>query len=420
MNVLLLGSGGREHALAWKLAQSPLLERLYAAPGNPGIAEHAEIVDIAVNDHRGVIDFCLRHSIGFVVIGPEAPLVAGLGDNLRTMGIAVFGPNKLPAQLEGSKGFTKDLCAREKIPTAGYVRCESRDGALASLEDFGLPVVIKADGLAAGKGVTVAFTHEEAEGAVRAIFADAGASVVIEEFLEGEEASLFVLTDGETLVPFGSAQDHKRVGDGDTGPNTGGMGAYSPAPVLTPALETQAIDEIVRPTIEALARMGAPYSGVLYAGLMLTPTGPKLIEYNARFGDPECQVLMMRFTGDLLALMLAVAKGELASQPAPTFAAKTALTVVMAANGYPGTPETGGAITGIDKAEATGAKVFHAGTRMDGDMLVASGGRVLNVTALGDTVKDAQAAAYAAVDAIEFPTGFCRRDIGWREIAREG
>ena len=420
MNVLLLGSGGREHALAWKLAQSPLLERLYAAPGNPGIAEHAEIVDIAVNDHRAVIDFCLRHSIGFVVIGPEAPLVAGLADNLRTMGLAVFGPNKVPAQLEGSKGFTKDLCARERIPTAGYVRCESRDGALASLEDFGLPVVIKADGLAAGKGVTVAFTHEEAEGAVRAIFAEPGASVVIEEFLEGEEASLFVLTDGETLVSFGSAQDHKRVGDGDTGMNTGGMGAYSPAPVLTPALEARAIDEIVRPTIAALARMGAPYSGVLYAGLMLTPTGPKLIEYNARFGDPECQVLMMRFTGDLLQLMLAVAKGELAGQPAPTFAARTALTVVMAASGYPGTPETGGAIAGIDRAEATGAKVFQAGTRMDGDTLVASGGRVLNVTALGETAKAAQAAAYAAVDAIDFPTGFSRRDIGWREVAREG
>ena len=420
MNVLLLGSGGREHALAWKLAQSPLLERLYAAPGNPGIAEHAEIVDIAVNDHRAVIDFCLRHSIGFVVIGPEAPLVAGLADNLRTMGLAVFGPNKVPAQLEGSKGFTKDLCARERIPTAGYVRCESRDGALASLEDFGLPVVIKADGLAAGKGVTVAFTHEEAEGAVRAIFAEPGASVVIEEFLEGEEASLFVLTDGETLVSFGSAQDHKRVGDGDTGPNTGGMGAYSPAPVLTPALEARAIDEIVRPTIAALARMGAPYSGVLYAGLMRTPTGPKLIEYNARFGDPECQVLMMRFTGDLLQLMLAVAKGELAGQPAPTFAARTALTVVMAASGYPGTPETGGAIAGIDRAEATGAKVFQAGTRMDGDTLVASGGRVLNVTALGETAKAAQAAAYAAVDAIDFPTGFSRRDIGWREVAREG
>ncbi|NIJ66161.1 phosphoribosylamine--glycine ligase [Sphingomonas leidyi] len=419
MNVLLLGSGGREHALAWKLAQSPLLERLYAAPGNPGIAEHAEIVDIAVNDHRAVIDFCLRHSIGFVVIGPEAPLVAGLADNLRTMGLAVFGPNKVPAQLEGSKGFTKDLCARERIPTAGYVRCESRDGALASLEDFGLPVVIKADGLAAGKGVTVAFTHEEAEGAVHAIFAEPGASVVIEEFLEGEEASLFVLTDGETLVSFGSAQDHKRVGDGDTGPNTGGMGAYSPAPVLTPALEVRAIDEIVRPTIAALARMGAPYSGVLYAGLMLTPTGPKLIEYNARFGDPECQVLMMRYTGDLLQLMLAVAKGELAGQPAPTFAARTALTVVMAANGYPGTPETGGAIAGIERAEATGAKVFHAGTRMDGDTLVAAGGRVLSVTALGETAKAAQAAAYAAVDAIDFPTGFSRRDIGWREVARQ-
>ncbi|MBN8809676.1 MULTISPECIES: phosphoribosylamine--glycine ligase [unclassified Sphingomonas] len=419
MNVLLLGSGGREHALAWKLAQSPLLERLYAAPGNPGIAEHAEIVDIAVNDHRAVIDFCLRHSIGFVVIGPEAPLVAGLADNLRTMGLAVFGPNKVPAQLEGSKGFTKDLCARERIPTAGYVRCESRDGALASLEDFGLPVVIKADGLAAGKGVTVAFTHEEAEGAVHAIFAEPGASVVIEEFLEGEEASLFVLTDGETLVSFGSAQDHKRVGDGDTGPNTGGMGAYSPAPVLTPALEARAIDEIVRPTIAALARMGAPYSGVLYAGLMLTPTGPKLIEYNARFGDPECQVLMMRYTGDLLQLMLAVAKGELAGQPAPTFAARTALTVVMAANGYPGTPETGGAIAGIERAEATGAKVFHAGTRMDGDTLVAAGGRVLSVTALGETAKAAQAAAYAAVDAIDFPTGFSRRDIGWREVARQ-
>ena len=255
---------------------------------------------------------------------------------------------------------------------------------------------------------------------MRAIFAEPGASVVIEEFLEGEEASLFVLTDGETLVSFGSAQDHKRVGDGDTGPNTGGMGAYSPAPVLTPALETRAIDEIVRPTIAALARMGAPYSGVLYAGLMLTPTGPKLIEYNARFGDPECQVLMMRFTGDLLQLMLAVAKGELAGQPAPTFAARTALTVVMAASGYPGTPETGGAIAGIDRAEATGAKVFQAGTRMDGDTLVASGGRVLNVTALGETAKAAQAAAYAAVDAIDFPTGFSRRDIGWREVAREG
>jgi len=419
MNVLLLGSGGREHALAWKLAQSPLLDKLYAAPGNPGIAHYAELADIAISDQRTVIDFCLRHSISFVVIGPEAPLVAGLGDNLRTMGIGVFGPNKAPAQLEGSKGFTKDLCARERIPTAGYVRVESRDGALASLEDFGLPVVIKADGLAAGKGVTVAFTHEEAEGAVAAIFAEPGGSAVIEEFLEGEEASLFVITDGTTILPFGSAQDHKRVGDGDTGPNTGGMGAYSPARVLTPALEREAIDTIVRPTVEALARAGSPYSGVLYAGLMLTRTGPKLIEYNARFGDPECQVLMMRLQDDLLELLLATARGELAGRAAPRFSPETALTVVMAAKGYPGTPETGGAIRGIEAAEAGGARVFQAGTRLDGDTLVASGGRVLNVTAIGPSVRAAQAAAYRAVDAIDFPTGFCRRDIGWREVARE-
>ncbi|MDP5277674.1 phosphoribosylamine--glycine ligase [Sphingomonas sp. DG1-23] len=419
MNVLLLGSGGREHALAWKLAQSPLLTKLYAAPGNPGIAEHAELAEIALSDHRAVIDFCLRHSIGFVVIGPEAPLVAGLGDNLRTMGIGVFGPSKAAAQLEGSKGFTKDLCARENIPTAGYVKVESRDGGLAALGDFTLPVVVKADGLAAGKGVTVAMTREEAEEAIRGIFAVPGGSAVIEEFLEGEEASLFVLTDGTNLLPFGSAQDHKRVGDGDTGSNTGGMGAYSPARVLTPELERQAIETIVRPTVEALARMGSPYSGVLYAGLMLTAAGPKLIEYNARFGDPECQVLMLRFEGDLLELMVATAKGALAGRADPAFSADTALTVVMAANGYPGTPESGGAIHGIAAAEATGAKIFHAGTRLDGDTLVASGGRVLTVTAKGDSVRAAQAAAYSAVDAIDFATGFCRRDIGWREVARE-
>ena len=414
-----MGSGGREHALAWKLAQSPLLEKLYAAPGNPGIAQYSEIAEIAAGDHRSLIDFCLRHSIHFVVIGPEAPLVEGLADNLRTMGIGVFGPNKGPAQLEGSKGFTKDLCAREKIPTAGYVRCETRDGALAALEDFGLPVVVKADGLAAGKGVTVAFTAEEAEGAIADIFSGTGASVVIEEFLEGEEASLFVLTDGTTLMPFGSAQDHKRVGDGDTGPNTGGMGAYSPARVLTPELEREAIETIVRPTVEALARMGMPYSGVLYAGLMLTAQGPKLIEYNARFGDPECQVLMLRLEDDLLELMLAADKGTLAGRPDPVFAPETALGVVMAAKGYPGTPETGGAIGGIEAAEATGARVFHAGTRLEGGRLVAAGGRVLTITAAGADVRAAQAAAYRAVDAVDFPTGFARRDIGWREAARE-
>jgi phosphoribosylamine---glycine ligase len=419
MNVLLVGSGGREHALAWKLAQSPLLEKLYAAPGNPGIAEHAEIAEIPAGDQRSLIDFCLRHSISFVVVGPEAPLVEGLADNLRTMGIGVFGPNKAPAQLEGSKGFTKDLCARENIPTAAYARAQSKDGALAALEDFGLPVVIKADGLAAGKGVTIAATLAEAEQAIAAIFADHGASVVIEEFLEGEEASLFVLTDGTHLMPFGSAQDHKRVGDGDTGPNTGGMGAYSPARVLTPELEARAVDEIVRPTVEALARSGMPYSGVLYAGLMLTADGPKLIEYNARFGDPECQVLMLRLQDDLLALMIACDKGNLGEMPAPRFAKETALTVVMAAKGYPGTPEAGGAIDGIEGAESTGARVFQAGTKLDRGRLVAAGGRVLTVTATGADVRAAQAAAYRAVDAIDFPTGFARRDIGWREVARE-
>ncbi|NML07046.1 phosphoribosylamine--glycine ligase [Sphingomonas sp. G-3-2-10] len=420
MNVLLVGSGGREHALAWKLAQSPLLDTLYAAPGNPGIAQVAEIADISASDHRSLIDFCIRHSIQFVVVGPEAPLCEGLGDNLRTMGIGVFGPNRFPAQLEGSKGFTKDLCQREKIPTAAYARAETKDGALAALDDFGIPVVVKADGLAAGKGVTVAETREQAEAAILDIFSSPGASVVIEEFLTGEEASLFVLTDGTCLMPFGSAQDHKRVGEGDTGPNTGGMGAYSPAPVLTAALEQQAIDEIVRPTVEALARQGHPYSGVLYAGLMLTAEGPKLIEYNARFGDPECQVLMTRLEGDLLEYMIACDKGTLGGMPAPVFTEGTALTVVMAANNYPGTPETDGEIAGIEAAEATGAKVFHAGTKLDGGRLVASGGRVLTVTATGKTVREAQAAAYRAVDAIDFPTGFCRRDIGWREVEREG
>jgi len=415
----LLGSGGREHALAWKLAQSPGLDKLWAAPGNPGIAAHAECVPLAATDHAAVIDFCRGNAIELVVVGPEAPLVDGLGDSLRAAGILVFGPDKAAAQLEGSKGFTKDLCARADIPTAGYVRVDTREAGQAALDRFGVPVVIKADGLAAGKGVTVAMAREEAEAALAAIFADAGGSAVIEEFLEGEEASLFVLTDGEALLPFGSAQDHKRVGDGDVGPNTGGMGAYSPAPVLTPELEKQAIDQIVRPTVETLAREGMPYSGVLYAGLMLTAEGPKLIEYNARFGDPECQVLMLRYQGDLLALMFAVAKGELASHPEADFSDDTALTVVMAARGYPGTPETGGAIAGIDAAEATGATVFQAGTKLADGQLVANGGRVLNVTARGASVREAQAAAYRAVDAIDFPTGFCRRDIGWREVARE-
>jgi len=419
MNVLLIGSGGREHALAWKLAQSPGLSTLYAAPGNPGIARHAQIATIDPADHRGIIDFCLRNSIELVVIGPEAPLVDGLADNLRTMKIAVFGPDSRAAQLEGSKGFTKDLCKRAKIPTARYARVTSRDGALATLDDFGLPVVIKADGLAAGKGVTIAATREEAEAALAGMFGKSGGDAVIEEFLEGEEASLFVITDGTAIMPFGSAQDHKRAGDGDTGPNTGGMGAYSPAAVLTPALEAQAIATMIAPTIAAMAAAGMPFSGVLYAGLMLTADGPKLIEYNVRFGDPECQVLMLRLESDLLALMLATARGTLAECAPPVFADSVALAVVLAARGYPDTPEMGGTIGGIEAAEAGGAHVFQAGTRMADDQLVSSGGRVLAVAATGDSVAEARDRAYSGIDAIDLEGGFCRRDIGWREIARE-
>ncbi|MFA5970653.1 MAG: phosphoribosylamine--glycine ligase [Sphingomonas sp.] len=419
VNVLLIGSGGREHALAWKLAQSPRLGMLYAAPGNPGIARHARLVSLDVTDHACVSAFCADHGVSLVVIGPEAPLVDGLADSLRAAGIAAFGPGARAAQLEGSKGFTKDLCARANIPTAGYVRVSDDAGARTALAQFGLPVVIKADGLAAGKGVTVAMTAQDAQTAIDGLF-DNGGSAVIEAFLDGEEASLFVLTDGAAILPFGSAQDHKRVGDGDIGPNTGGMGAYSPARILTPALEAQAIEQIIKPTVAAMAADGTPFSGVLYAGLMLTTDGPKLIEYNARFGDPECQVLMMRLEDDLLPILQAVANGTLAQVPPPAFSDEPALTVVMAANGYPGTPVAGGPIGGIDAAEATGAVVFQAGTRLDGDTLVASGGRVLAVTARGANVAAAQAAAYRAVDAIDFPTGFSRRDIGWREVAREG
>jgi phosphoribosylamine--glycine ligase len=419
MNVLLLGSGGREHALAWKLAQSPKLGKLFAAPGNPGIAEHATLAGIDPADHRATVDFCLKNSVELIVIGPEAPLVDGLADNLRTMGFCVFGPNRIPAQLEGSKGFTKELCARHGIPTARYASASDRLAAEAALGDFGLPVVIKADGLAAGKGVTIAGTAEEAEAALDALFEGGGGAVVIEDYLEGEEVSLFVLTDGAAIVPFGSAQDHKRVGEGDSGPNTGGMGAYSPASVLTPALEARAMAEIVRPTVAALAEGGTPYSGVLYAGLMLTAEGPKLIEYNARFGDPECQVLMMRLESDLLTLLYATARGHLAEAEPPRFSDQAALTVVLAANGYPGTPERGGAIGGADRVKGEEVKLFHAGTALAEGRLVADGGRVLNVAARGATVADAREAAYAAAALVDFPTGFYRRDIGWREIARE-
>ncbi len=414
-----MGSGGREHALGWKLAQSALLDTLYAAPGNPGIAAHATLVGLDATDHAAVLDFVAGHDVGLVVIGPEAPLVDGLGDALRAAGVPVFGPNKAAAQLEGSKGFTKDLCRRADIPTAGYVRVNSRTEAEAALATtFSYPLVIKADGLAAGKGVVIATSEAEAAAAFDAMFDSGDAPVVLEEFLDGEEASLFVLTDGVTLMPFGSAQDHKRVGEGDTGPNTGGMGAYSPAPVLTAELERQAIERIVAPTVKAMADEGTPFSGVLYAGLMLTSAGPKLIEYNARFGDPECQVLMPRFEGDLITLMLAVAEGRLAEIGAPAFTDATAMTVVLAAAGYPGVPTTGGAIRGVAEAEATGGIVFQAGTRQDGDDLVAAGGRVLAVTGLGSDLVSARDAAYRGVDAIDFADGFCRRDIGWRELSR--
>jgi len=417
--VLLIGSGGREHALAWKLAQSKLLSKLYAAPGNPGIAAHAERVALDPSDHRAVIDFCRRHAIGLAVIGPEAPLVDGLADNLRAMGIPAFGPNRVPAQLEGSKGFTKDLCARVGIPTARYARASDRLAAETALEEFGLPVVIKADGLAAGKGVIIAESAEEAAAALDTMFdggfGGAGEAVVIEEYMTGEEVSFFALVDGETILPFGSAQDHKRVGDGDTGPNTGGMGAYSPASVFTPALQKRTMEEILRPTVRALAEVGTPFSGILYAGLMLTREGPKLVEYNVRFGDPECQALMLRLDSDLLALMLACARGELEAAAPPKFSREASLVVVMAAKGYPGTPKTGGTISGL---EQEGAIVFQAGTACEGRRLVAGGGRVLGVAARGKTVAEAKRAAYRAVDGIRFPSGFCRRDIGWREIAR--
>jgi len=389
MNILLIGSGGREHALAWKLAQSPECESLWASPGNPGMAQCATCVALDAGNHAAISQFCGENSVDLVVIGPEAPLVDGLADSLREAGIATFGPSAKAAQLEGSKGFTKDMCARANIPTGGYIRTTSLDAAISALDDYSAPYVLKADGLAAGKGVVIAESRADAEAALNDMFGgqfgDAGAEVVIEEFLPGEEASFFAITDGASVIPFGTAQDHKRVGEGDTGPNTGGMGAYSPAPVLTPELQKRTMEEIIMPTVNQMAADGMPYSGVLYAGLMLTPTGPQLIEYNCRFGDPECQVLMTRLQSDLATI---------------------------------GTPEKGGAID-LGDAESEGAKVFHAGTSMDGDQLVASGGRVLNVTASGANVTEAQAAAYEAVDAISFPSGFCRRDIGWREIARE-
>ena len=420
MNVLILGSGGREHALAWAISASPLCEKLYCCPGNAGIAGIAECAPLDITSSIAVIAFCRAHDIGFVVIGPEAPLVAGVGDALEVAGIKHFGPSKAAAQLEGSKGYTKDLCAEFNIPTAAYRRFKDAATAKAYLSTQPVPIVVKADGLAAGKGVVVAASREEAEAHIHACFAGslgaAGAEVVIEDCLVGEEASFFALVDGTNALALAAAQDHKRVGDGDTGPNTGGMGAYSPAPVMTPALVERTMAEIIRPTVAAMQQRGTPFKGVLFAGLMLTADGPKLIEYNVRFGDPETQVLMMRLKSDLLAALIATYDGGLAKLDL-SWHDDAALTVVMAANGYPGTPVKGTEIKGVEAARALpGVQVFHAGTKRDGTRLVADGGRVLNVTARGATVAEAQARAYAAVDAIEWPGGFCRRDIGWRAV----
>lgn len=423
MNILLIGSGGREHALAFALKASPLCTRLIAAPGNPGIAEAATCVALDPADQDAVVALCRAEAIDFVVIGPEAPLVAGLADRLEAEGIATFGPSAAAARLEGSKGFTKDLCARYGIPTAAYGRFSDRAAAEAYVRSHGAPIVIKADGLAAGKGVTVAMTLDEALAAVAECFAGtfgaAGAEVVVEEFLIGEEASFFALADGGFALPLASAQDHKRAFDGDRGPNTGGMGAYSPAPVMTEAMTERVMAEIIRPTVAAMAAMGAPFRGVLFAGLMITESGPKLIEYNVRFGDPETQVLMLRLDADLVALLKAARDGTLASATC-RWRNEAAMTVVMAARGYPGAYAKGSAIGGVAAASALpGVKVFHAGTALKDGRLVAAGGRVLNVSARGASVAEARARAYAAVAAIDWPDGFCRTDIGHAALARE-
>jgi phosphoribosylamine--glycine ligase len=428
MNILLLGSGGREHALAWKMAASPLTERLFCAPGNAGIAQEAECIALDVADHGAVIAFCRSHRIDLVVVGPEAPLCAGIVDDLEAAGIKAFGPTKAAARLEGSKGFTKDLCRASGIPTAAYERFRAADPAKAYARLRGAPIVVKADGLAAGKGVVVAQTVDEAIAAIDMMFGggilisnmgEAGGEVVIEDFLDGEEASFFALCDGDSAIPLSTAQDHKRAFDGDQGPNTGGMGAYSPAPNIDAATSARVMADIVTPTMRAMKAMGAPYRGVLYAGLMITADGPKLIEYNARFGDPETQVLMLRLMSDLVPALLASRDGQLKSfdlrwYPDP------ALTVVMAAKGYPGHYERGSVIEGLDDAaKVEGVEIFHAGTKSDGNRILANGGRVLDVSAIGKTVRQAQERAYEAIGRIRWPEGFYRHDIGWRAVERE-
>jgi phosphoribosylamine---glycine ligase len=423
MNILLLGSGGREHALAWKIAASPLLAKLWCAPGNAGIAREAECVALDIADHAAVIAFCQREKVDLVVVGPETPLAAGIVDDLTQAGIKAFGPSQAAARLEGSKGFTKALCTEFGIPTGAYGRFDDAADALAYVRKYGAPIVVKADGLAAGKGVVVAMTLAEAEAAIAMMFdgafGAAGAQVVIEEYLEGREISFFALSDGETAIPLASAQDHKRVFDHDKGPNTGGMGAYSPTPFVTPEIHNEIMARIILPTVAGMKARGMPFRGVLYAGVMLTADGPKLFEYNVRFGDPECQVLMLRMMSDIVPAMLAVCDGQLKNFDLRWFP-EIALTVVMAAQGYPGDYVKGSRIEGLeDAAQVDGVEIFQAGTVMRDGQLVANGGRVLNVCATGKTIVEARQRAYAAIDRIKWPEGFCRRDIGWQAVEQE-
>ena len=420
MNILILGGGGREHSLAWAILQNPKCDRLIVAPGNAGIAQIAECADFDINDGAQVVGFVVENAIDFVVIGPEAPLAAGVADRLRDSGVLVFGPSKAAAELEASKAFTKAICDAASAPTAAYGHFTDAEAAKEYVRRQDVPIVVKADGLAAGKGVIIADTLAEAEAAIDDMFdgsfGEAGAEVVIEEFMTGEEASYFILCDGLDVLPIGTAQDHKRVGDGDTGPNTGGMGAYSPAPVLTDAIAQKAIDEIIRPTMAEMVRRGTPYQGILYAGLMIENGQPRLVEYNVRFGDPECQVLMMRLGAQVLDLLLAASEGQLANIK-PIWADDHAITVVLAAKGYPGAYEKGSVIGGLDALPQDSLNmVFHAGTASRDGLIVANGGRVLNVTARGDSLAEAQARAYAMVDQIDWAEGFCRRDIGWRAL----
>ncbi|MDE2602897.1 MAG: phosphoribosylamine--glycine ligase [Bradyrhizobium sp.] len=423
MNILLLGSGGREHALAWKIAASPLLTRLWCAPGNAGIAREAECVAIDIADHGAVIDFCKTNAVDLVVVGPEVPLAAGIVDDFAAAGIKAFGPGKQAAQLEGSKGFTKDLCREFDIPTGAYRRFADAKDALAYVRAQGAPIVVKADGLAAGKGVVVATTLRQAEDAIAMMFdgafGPAGAEVVIEEFLTGREISFFALCDGETAIPLAAAQDHKRVFDHDEGPNTGGMGAYSPTPFVTPEVHDQIMSRIILPTVAGMKTRGMPFKGVLYAGVMLTAQGPKLFEYNVRFGDPECQVLMLRMMSDILPAFLASCDGQLKNFNLRWYN-EAALTVVMAAKGYPGDYKKGTPIDGLDEAAGIeGVEIFHAGTVVRDGKILANGGRVLNICASGKTIGEAQRRAYQAVDRIDWPDGFCRRDIGGQAVGQE-